>query len=274
MRNGKMKYYCEEVSSVLKYVGSEENGLSALEAERRLAQNGRNKLAEAKKDSLLKRFLNQLTEPMIIILLAAAFISGVLAVVEGEPFTDVIILAVEEDKSVSGLLLTLLDAQQYETLLAENCAQGLMMLRSHVPDLVILDLGLPGRDGLDFIREARRENAAPILVLTARSTERDKGTALDLAQTTTSPSPSARRSFWPASALPSDTAARKPAGQSPGKPFSPARAGHRLRQPHRFGCRSAGTSDPDGVQYPFPSGGPRRQTADLCRHERSGLGRV
>ena len=90
------------------------------------------------------------------------------------------ILAVEDDKSVSGLLLTLLDAQQYETLLAENCAQGLMMLRSHVPDLIILDLGLPDRDGLEFIREARQENAAPILVLSARSTERDKVTALDL----------------------------------------------------------------------------------------------
>ena len=90
------------------------------------------------------------------------------------------ILIIEDDHSVAALLRTMLDAQQYETLLAGTCDQGLMMLRSHVPDLVILDLGLPDRDGLDFIRTARENNAVPILVLSARSTEKDKVTALDL----------------------------------------------------------------------------------------------
>ena len=90
------------------------------------------------------------------------------------------ILAVEDDRSVSSLLHAMLDAQHYETLMAETCAQGLMMLSSHVPDLVILDLGLPDRDGLDFIRTARAKSAVPILVLSARSTEKDKVTALDL----------------------------------------------------------------------------------------------
>lgn len=90
------------------------------------------------------------------------------------------ILAVEDDRSVSGLLRTLLDTNGYEILLADTCAQGLLMLRSHVPDLVILDLGLPDRDGLEWIQIARQENAVPILVLSARSTERDKVTALDL----------------------------------------------------------------------------------------------
>lgn len=90
------------------------------------------------------------------------------------------ILAVEDDRSVSSLLYAMLDAQHYETLMAETCARGLMMLTSHVPDLVILDLGLPDRDGLDFIRIARQKSAVPILVLSARSTEKDKVTALDL----------------------------------------------------------------------------------------------
>ena len=90
------------------------------------------------------------------------------------------LLIVEDDRSVAVLLRTMLDAQQYETLLASTCEQGLMMLHSHVPDLVILDLGVPDRDGLDFIRAARRDNAVPILVLSARATERDKVTALDL----------------------------------------------------------------------------------------------
>lgn len=90
------------------------------------------------------------------------------------------ILAVEDDHSVSSMLHALLDAHQYETLTSDTCSQGLMMLRSHVPDLVILDLGLPDRDGLEFIQAARRDNAVPILVLSARSTERDKVVALDL----------------------------------------------------------------------------------------------
>ena len=89
------------------------------------------------------------------------------------------ILIVEDDRSVASLLRTMLDAQQYETLLAGTCAQGLMMLRSHVPDLVLLDLGLPDRDGVDFIQSARQDTATPILVLSARSTEKDKVTALD-----------------------------------------------------------------------------------------------
>lgn len=90
------------------------------------------------------------------------------------------ILCVEDDRSVSSMLSAMLDAHQYEALTADRCVQGLMMLRSHVPDLVILDLGLPDRDGLEFIRTARRDSAVPILVLSARSTEKDKVTALDL----------------------------------------------------------------------------------------------
>ncbi|PKM74205.1 MAG: ATPase [Firmicutes bacterium HGW-Firmicutes-16] len=87
-----MKYYCSEVDDVLVEVKSSRNGLDPAEAERRLVENGKNKLAEGKKDSLLKRFFKQMADPMIIILLVAAAISGVLAVVEGESFADVIII--------------------------------------------------------------------------------------------------------------------------------------------------------------------------------------
>ena len=89
------------------------------------------------------------------------------------------VLVVEDDRSVSSMLRTLLDSQSYECITAENCGQGLMMLSSHMPDLVILDLGLPDRDGMEFIRSARRSNPVPILVLSARSTEDDKVDALD-----------------------------------------------------------------------------------------------
>ncbi|MBQ7954234.1 MAG: calcium-translocating P-type ATPase, PMCA-type [Lachnospiraceae bacterium] len=87
-----LKHYCEDIDSVLKEAKSSPEGLSSQEASERLLANGKNKLAEGKKDSLLKRFISQLMDPMILILLVAAAISGVLAVVEGESFADVIII--------------------------------------------------------------------------------------------------------------------------------------------------------------------------------------
>ncbi|MBR6812668.1 MAG: ATPase, partial [Oscillospiraceae bacterium] len=87
-----MKHYCEDVSEVLKSTSSSEDGLTSAEAEKRLADNGKNKLKEAKKESIIVRFFKQMADPMIIILLAAAAVSGVLAVVEGESFADVIII--------------------------------------------------------------------------------------------------------------------------------------------------------------------------------------
>ncbi|MGN0184245.1 MAG: cation-translocating P-type ATPase [Aristaeellaceae bacterium] len=87
-----MKLYCEDVERALEQARSSRKGLTTAEAQQRLAANGRNKLAEAKKDSLVKRFFMQMADPMILILLAAALVSGVLAVVEGESFADVIII--------------------------------------------------------------------------------------------------------------------------------------------------------------------------------------
>ena len=87
-----MKFYCEEIEQVLNETKSSRTGLTSSEAATRLEENGKNKLAESKKDSLIKRFFNQMTDPMILILLVAAAISGVLAVAEGESFADVIII--------------------------------------------------------------------------------------------------------------------------------------------------------------------------------------
>ncbi len=87
-----MKYYLESADSALERLGSSRNGLAKSEAEKRLAENGRNKLAETKGKSIFIRFLEQLCDPMIIILLAAALVSGILAVIEDESFADVIII--------------------------------------------------------------------------------------------------------------------------------------------------------------------------------------
>lgn len=87
-----MNFYREEVSTVLNEVRSTTQGLTSEEAAKRLEANGKNKLKQAPKDSLLKRFFAQLTDPMIIILLAAAGISAVLAIFEKEFPSDVIII--------------------------------------------------------------------------------------------------------------------------------------------------------------------------------------
>ncbi|MCD7807463.1 MAG: calcium-translocating P-type ATPase, PMCA-type [Lachnospiraceae bacterium] len=87
-----MRYYCEEKEQVLKTLNSNSNGLSEKEAQERLAQNGKNRLEAAKGKSLICRFFEQLTDPMIIILIVAAVVSGVLAVVQNESFADVIII--------------------------------------------------------------------------------------------------------------------------------------------------------------------------------------
>ena len=87
-----MKTYCEEKEAVLAELNSAEEGLGSAEAQARLESHGKNKLTEPPKQSLLSRFLSQMADPMIIILLVAAAISGVLAVAQGESFADVIII--------------------------------------------------------------------------------------------------------------------------------------------------------------------------------------
>ncbi len=87
-----MNFYTEDTQSVFKELGSSPNGLSPQEAAGRLEKYGRNKLAEAKKTPLWKRFLLQFADPMIIVLLVAAVISGITALYEGESFADVFII--------------------------------------------------------------------------------------------------------------------------------------------------------------------------------------
>ena len=87
-----MQQYLLDVKSALETVSSTENGLTSAEAQKRLCDNGPNKLAEGKKTPIIVRFLEQLKDPMIIILLAAALVSGITAVIEGESFADVIII--------------------------------------------------------------------------------------------------------------------------------------------------------------------------------------
>ena len=87
-----MQYYLKSVKEVFTAIESNAKGLTGAEAQRRLMRDGKNKLAEAKKDSLLKRFLSQMADPMILVLIAAAAVSGVTSFYAGENFADVIII--------------------------------------------------------------------------------------------------------------------------------------------------------------------------------------
>ena len=99
-----MKPYLKDCESVLKDQGSQKQGLSAKEAQERLEKYGPNKLAEGKKKSLIRRFFEELADPMTLILLAAALISGITAALADESFADVfIILAVVLINAVLGI---------------------------------------------------------------------------------------------------------------------------------------------------------------------------
>lgn len=89
------------------------------------------------------------------------------------------ILVVEDDAPVRNLITTILDANQYKYLTAENGASAIMELASHNPDVMMLDLGLPDMDGVAVIEKVRTWSNIPIIVISARSEDVDKIRALD-----------------------------------------------------------------------------------------------
>ncbi len=89
------------------------------------------------------------------------------------------LLAIEDDAQIQRFLSTALEAHDYEVLTAGTAADGLRLATVRQPDIVLVDLGLPDRSGLEVIRSLREWYKSPILVLSARSQESDKVTALD-----------------------------------------------------------------------------------------------
>ena len=90
------------------------------------------------------------------------------------------VLIVEDEANICSFIQTLLETNDYQALVANTCSMGQTLFTSHNPDLVILDLGLPDRDGVELIRFIRQKYLIPIIVLSARTTEQDKIEALDL----------------------------------------------------------------------------------------------
>lgn len=89
------------------------------------------------------------------------------------------ILIVEDDPQIRRFLRATFAAEQYRFQEAVTAAEGIAQAAARQPDLIVLDLGLPDRDGLEVIRKVREWTQTPIIVLSARGQERDKVTALD-----------------------------------------------------------------------------------------------
>lgn len=89
------------------------------------------------------------------------------------------ILLVEDDNALQSVMTTMLEAENYQVILSGTCALAMSLFVSYQPDVVILDLGLPDMDGMNFLEFVRKDSLTPIIVLSARSDERDKVHALD-----------------------------------------------------------------------------------------------
>ena len=153
-----MKEYLKKSKDVLSELSTSENGLSAAEAAKRLEQNGKNKLAEGKKESLFHRFLKQLAEPMTIILIVAAIISAGVEIYNGIslnhwefPADVVIIMAVVLINAILGVFQESKAEKAIEALQEIAAAQSKVIRDGHqisvrsedlvVGDIIVLEAG-------------------------------------------------------------------------------------------------------------------------------------
>lgn len=90
------------------------------------------------------------------------------------------ILIIEDERSIVNLLKTVLKTNNYDVLVTPSGSEALTLITSHCPDLIILDLSLPDLDGIEVLKYLRTWSSIPVIVLSARTHERDKVEALDL----------------------------------------------------------------------------------------------
>lgn len=89
------------------------------------------------------------------------------------------VLIIEDEKSICDFVAKTLQAHDYKASVVHNGKDGLAQLTSSLPDIVLLDLGLPDMDGMDIIRKTREWSSIPIIVISARTQEKEKVMALD-----------------------------------------------------------------------------------------------
>ena len=91
-----------------------------------------------------------------------------------------LILIIEDEKNIADFVETVLNSRNYRVIKAYTGKEALSAITSHCPDVILLDLGLPDMDGLDIIKQGREWAETPIVVISARTQEKEKVTALDL----------------------------------------------------------------------------------------------
>ena len=89
------------------------------------------------------------------------------------------VLIIEDDRAICNFMRRVLEANGYEALAAYTGREGLSMLTSHCPDVVILDLGLPDMEGMQVLTELRKWSLMPVVVVSARTDESEKVRMLD-----------------------------------------------------------------------------------------------
>ncbi len=89
------------------------------------------------------------------------------------------ILIIEDEKNIGNYIETIVISNQYKALRAKNGMEGLSLCTSHHPDLILLDLGLPDVDGMDVLKRIRSFSHVPVIIISARTQEREKVEALD-----------------------------------------------------------------------------------------------
>lgn len=89
------------------------------------------------------------------------------------------VLIIEDDRAICTFMRRVLEANGFETVIVHTGKDGISIAASHCPDVVILDLGLPDMDGMEVLTELRRWSLMPVVVVSARTEEREKVRALD-----------------------------------------------------------------------------------------------
>ncbi len=90
------------------------------------------------------------------------------------------VLVVEDDKRINSFYKSILEANNYDVLMAQTGTEAYSMITSQCPDVVLLDLGLPDMDGMNILKSVREWSSMPVIVVSARTHEKDKVAALDM----------------------------------------------------------------------------------------------
>ena len=89
------------------------------------------------------------------------------------------VLIIEDEEAICNFISAILTSNNYQVVKAKTGKEGLSMFTSHVPDIVLLDLGLPDIDGVEILKNIRQWSKTPVIVVSARGHEREKVAALD-----------------------------------------------------------------------------------------------